>query len=111
MNDIPTPDPSPRFSGGEIPIDHQRQYVALRNLLQKEADVHQVLELSRQSDGKWMYLIQTPYVTFPKYVIGRTDVENESVDILFRCGAEWSARSEWDKRRYGQAPGSEEAGS
>lgn len=91
-----------RFSGGEISEAHKRQYVALRNALQKEPDVHAVLELARQTDGRWLYLIETPFVSFPKFVIGRTDVENESVDLLFRCGAEWSARAEWDRIRHGK---------
>jgi hypothetical protein len=89
------------YSGGPISEAHQRQYVALRNLVQKEPDVVQVLELSRLPDGQWMYLIQTPFVTFPKFVIGRTNVENQHVVVVFRCGSEWAARAEWDRAGYG----------
>ena len=101
MNTDPTTKIPYRYSGGEMEENYRRQYVALRNLIQREADVHAVLELSRQADGRWMYLIQTPFVTFPKYVIAITDVENESVEIFLRCGSEWSARAEWDRLECG----------
>ena len=97
MNTDPTTKIPHRYSGGEMAENYQRQYVALRNLIQREADVHAVLELARMADGKWMYLIQTPFVTWPKFVIGLTDVENESVEFWLRCGSEWSARVEWDR--------------
>lgn len=90
------------LTGGEIPAEQRRQYVELRNRIQKESDVLQVLELACQCDGRWLYLIQTPFVTFPKFVIGRTDLSNEWTEILFRCGAEWSARTEWDRLRHGK---------
>lgn len=92
---------APCYSGGEMDETYRRQYVALRNFIQREADVHAVLELARMPAGKWMYLIQTPFVTFPKFVIGVTDVENESAEILLRCGSEWSARAEWDRLECG----------
>ncbi len=101
METEPKTKTAPSYSGGEMEENYQRQYVALRNLIAKQSDVYSVLELYRQVDGKWLYLIQTPFVTFPKFVIGRTDVENESVEILLRCGSEWSARAEWDRQRYG----------
>ena len=97
MDTEPKPKTPPSYSGGEMDENYQRQYVALRNLIQREADVHAVLELASQADGRWIYLIQTPFVTFPKFVIGLTDVENEEVEIFMRFGSEWSARAEWDR--------------
>lgn len=94
--------PVHKYSGGPIDEAGARQYAALRKLIKAEADVYDVLELARRSDGKWLYMIQCPLAwVYPKFVIGITDVENESVDFLFKCGAEWSARAEWDRQRYG----------
>jgi hypothetical protein len=90
------------LTGGELPPEERRQYVELRDRIQKEPDVLLVHALARQADGRWLYLVETPYITFPKFVIGRTDLSNESVELLFRCGAEWSARAEWDRLRHGK---------
>lgn len=99
--DLPLTNPG-SLTGGELPAELREQFVQLRDRIQKEPDVLQLHELSRQNDGRWLYLIQTPFVTFPKFVIGRTDLTNEWVEVLFRCGAEWSARAEWDRLRHGK---------
>jgi hypothetical protein len=98
---LPLTDPG-SLTGGEIDPEQRRQYVELRDRIQKEKDVLLVHELARQTDGRWLYLIETPFITFPKFVIGRTDLSNEWTEILFRCGADWSARAEWDRLRHGK---------
>lgn len=89
-----------RLSGGET-VDSEA-YRRLRALLAAEADVHEVLALSYvPEDRKWLYLIKTPFATWPKFVIGETDSENANPELIFRCGAEWSAWSEWEKLNTG----------
>ena len=89
-------------SGGEIPAEQRAAYIALRDKIQREPDVLRVFELSLRTDGSWMYFIQTPFVTFPKFVIGLTDADNESPEVVFRSGAKWSASAAWDRLRHGK---------
>jgi len=97
------PAAAPSYTGGQIDEAAQRQYHALRAVLKAEKDVYDVLELSRRADGKWLYLVQTPLDwVFPKYVIGVTDVEAQSVELKFQCGALWSAQAAWDRIRHGR---------
>ena len=84
------------LSGGEISDKDRARYVKVRDNIKFEPDVHRLLDL-QPDDGRWRYLIQTPFITWPKFVIGTTDDANEEVKILFRCGSEWSARGEWDR--------------
>lgn len=90
------------MSGGRVSAKTESEYHSIRRLIKAESDVHDVLELSRQKDGSWLYLIQTPLAwVFPKYVIGKTDLANESPVVLVRCSAEWSVRAEWDRMTLG----------
>ncbi len=103
MNDITLPLTKPgSLTGGELAAADRMAYCQMLALIRAEGDVHAVLELARMADGRWLYLIETPFITFPKFVIGRTDSTNEWVEVLFRCGAEWSARAEWDRLRHGK---------
>jgi hypothetical protein len=65
----------------------------VRRLIQAEDDVHRLLALTEMPNGRFAYLIQTPFATHPKYVVGLTDKENTNPDILLQCGAEWSAQN------------------
>lgn len=97
-----TPAEGHKQSGGEIPAEQRAEYVRLRGLIKREDDVFDVIALSRRCDGVWLYYIRTPFVSFPKYVIGETDAENAAPRPTFRSGTEWSAAAEWDRLRHGK---------
>lgn len=84
------------LTGGELAEPLRSEFLAIRHLIASEEDVHQVLSLAKIADeSRWLYFIQTPFATWPKFVIGTTDPENQSPEILFRSGSEWSAREAW----------------
>jgi hypothetical protein len=64
--------------------------------------LHRLEELQR---GVWLYLIETPFQTFPRFVVGHTDVDNAEPVILMKCGRLDSAEGEYDrwKQIYGRA--------
>lgn len=93
-------DHTPRTSGGEIQESEATH--ALRSLIQGEHDVRRIVDLIETADGKFLYLIETPFQTFPRFVIGQTDVENRSPKILLKCGSEWAADEAW--RGFRQHP-------
>jgi hypothetical protein len=92
-----------KMSGGEIPLEQRAEYIRLRDLIKREEDVFDVIALSRRCDGTWLYYIRTPFVSYPKFVIGETTAENEvTLPPLFRSGMQWSADAEWDRLRHGK---------
>lgn len=92
-----------RTSGGEM--GGAEAYRKLRGLIMQEEDVHEVHGLSwvpqEGENGKWLYLIQTPFATWPKYVVGFTDPENENPEILFRCGQRDNGWEEFNRQNCG----------
>ena len=74
----------------------------LRALISNESDVKRIVELVPLADGRFGYLVETPFESFPKFVVGTTDADNEEVCIGLRCGAEWSAR-EYFEKQFGAA--------
>lgn len=89
-------------SGGEMPADQREEYIRLRDLIKRGDDVFDVIALSRRCDGTWLYFIKTPFVSFPKFVIGETTTDNANPTPLFRSGARWSADAKWDELRHGK---------
>jgi hypothetical protein len=88
----------PSLSGGELAEPIRSQLLALRAKIQAEADVHEVIALVKLKDeDRWLYLIKTPFASQPKFVIGSTDAENTSPELLFKSGTEWSAQDEWTR--------------
>jgi hypothetical protein len=63
----------------------------LAEILMREDDVRTVHALQPMDDGRVLYLIETPFLTFPKYVVGSTNAANDDVRTLLACGAKWSA--------------------
>jgi len=69
----------------------------LRERIENQADVQRVLGLELlpaaedEKGERWAYLIETPFMTFPKFAWGTTNALNNDVRILGTCGAEWSA--------------------
>ena len=89
-----------KMSGGEA--CGRLEYLKLRALIQQETDVHEVLALSWvPQHERWLYLIKTPFATWPKYVVGLTDEENKEPQILFRCGHESNARECFNEQNFG----------
>ena len=69
---------------------------SLLALIAAEPDVRAVLELEPVAGtGDWLYLIETPFDSFPRYVIGRTDAAMKDVRIQHRCGHIDTARAAW----------------
>jgi len=64
-------------------------------LIEAEQDVRRVLKVAAQGQ-RYRYLIETPFQTWPRFVIGTTDADLADVRIEYRCGAEWSALEEWE---------------
>ena len=81
-----TPTEVARYSGGESPA--REAIIRLRSMILQESDVLAVLGLCEQADGRWLYLIKTPFATWPKFVVGYTDDQNLNPSIIFRCGLE-----------------------
>lgn len=71
--------------------------VDLAALLRREQDVRGVIALQPLGDGRALFLIETPFVTFPKFVVGSTNEHNDDVRILMSCGARWSAEDAFDE--------------
>ena len=89
-----------RTSGGEA--CGAEAYRKLRGLLMHEEDVHAVHGLSWiPQESRWIYLRQTPFATWPRYVVGYTDATNEHPTILFRCQHYETALSTFDEHNYG----------
>ncbi len=72
-------------------------FIDLAELIRREQDVRQVIALQPLGDGRALYLIETPFMTFPKFVVGSTNEHNDDVRILMACGARWSAEAEFDQ--------------
>ena len=66
-------------------------------LIAREGDVKRVVECEEIAPGKYRYLIETPFRTFPKFVIGQTNSDLTDVRIRLSCGAEWNAVEQWKK--------------
>jgi len=92
MSELNTPT---SMTGGELPLHLREEFYTLRALIQKEPDVGQLIALSPLKGGRWAYLIQTTFATFPKFVMGTTDGENKAVIILARAAHDWSIRDEY----------------
>lgn len=85
-----------KMTGGELPEPMRSEMLRLRALIQAEEDVHAVHGLAKiAGEDRWLFFIQTPFATFPRFVIGSTDPANDRPELLLRCGAEWSAREAW----------------
>jgi hypothetical protein len=83
-----------KMTPGPLACDGTAALSRLRQLIIAEPDVAVLLALELMADGSYLYLIATPYL-YPSHVIGVTDAENANPEILFTCGAEWTAREEW----------------
>lgn len=73
------------------------ELLPLEALLLDEQDVKAVRALQPLPDGRALYLIETPFMTFPKFAVGSTNAANDDVRILATCGALWSAEEQYEE--------------
>lgn len=73
----------------------ETEIAALRAKMEREEDIKRVVRLIANGGGRYMYLIETPFATFPKFVIGTTDAAFEDVRLKLRCGLIESAEEAW----------------
>lgn len=69
--------------------------VSLREIMAREEDVKRIVRLEPTGTGRFRYLIETPFATFPKFVIGTTDAKFDDVRLELRCGLLESAEERW----------------
>jgi hypothetical protein len=93
--------PGLSLSGGIHDLETAKREV--RELIEKERDVKACLELAERVDGKFLYLIETPFETWPKFVVGLTSRDNSEVEILHKCGLEINGRAAWQSFRLSGA--------
>ncbi|HSI08799.1 MAG TPA: hypothetical protein VK985_09410 [Rariglobus sp.] len=68
---------------------------ALRNRMECEEDILRVVNLVPYGD-RFRYLIETPFKTFPRFVIGTTDAAFDDVRLELRCGLLTTAERYWN---------------
>lgn len=91
------PDPH-RTSGGEITGEEKAAWLRMADILRSQEDVHRLVALDWDPDNiRWWYLIETPFATFPRFVVGHTDPENLEPVVCCQSAAAWSAQSAWDE--------------
>jgi hypothetical protein len=74
----------------------ERALATVRRLIEAQPDVKRVVHLA--PDGlRFRYMIETPFETFPRFVIGTTDAGLTDVRIIVKCGTEWGAEDLWGK--------------
>jgi hypothetical protein len=66
----------------------------LREKMEREDDILRVVRLVPCGD-RFRYLIETPFKTFPRFVIGTTDAEFDDVRREMRCGLLATAERHW----------------
>jgi hypothetical protein len=69
----------------------------LRAKIASEDDVKKVVRLEPLNNGRFRYLIETPFKTFPQGVIGTTDSEFDDVRIELRASSLRAAEESWDR--------------
>lgn len=75
------------------------QLERLRSLITQEEDVKTLHRLVRVNDERALYLIETPFESFPRFVVGLTSMDNDVPLILARCNKQASAEMIFDDAR------------
>lgn len=68
---------------------------ALKARMEIEDDIKRVIRLEPVGD-RFRYMIETPFKTFPKFVVGNTDDAFDEVRIEMKCGMETTAERFWN---------------
>lgn len=75
----------------------------LAEIIRREPDVARLVRLEPHptQPGRFVYLIETAYESFPRFATGTTDAQNETVHIAATTGQEWSAAQMFDEMMKG----------
>lgn len=94
------------MSGGEAPEAEREILTRLSELIAAEEDVYilHAIEADALQPGRYLYMIETPFETWPKYVVGRTNADLSEVQHLYKCGAHWSVEAAWNDILLGREP-------
>jgi hypothetical protein len=76
-------------------IHDQHPLQSLIDVIQEQPDVRAVLRLAKVGD-RYRYLIETPFTTFPRYVIGTCDANAEHPVLEWSGGTRFGAQEAWD---------------
>ena len=85
------------MTGGEIHPERREAMLKLRKLIRQEPDVIHIHALAPLKGGRWAYLVQTPFASFPNFVLGTTDDENTQPIILAKAAKDWSLRTAFNE--------------
>lgn len=85
-----------KMSGGALDPELAAEISSLRRLISCEADVVNVHAIEPLPNGRFLYLIGTPFV-YPSFAIGTTNADNSDPRVLKTFGASWSAQEAWDE--------------
>ena len=77
-------------------MNDAEQIVWVSRLIEGQPDVKRVVKLEPAGE-RYRYLIETPFATFPRFVIGTTDADLADVRIEGKCGTDWGAEQMWDE--------------
>lgn len=95
-----SPDPDFKLTGGPRPAAQEDAARKLRERLILEDDVFRIVDLAPAPGGppgRWLYCIETPFATYPRYAVGTTDESLSEVRILSLHSAEWGATGSFEK--------------
>lgn len=74
----------------------ETEFARLIRLIRSQPDVERLHRLHRLPSGRYRYLIETPFQTFPRYVVGTTDRDNNTIHIEAKCGQPANAQRLFD---------------
>ena len=92
------PATSAEASQGASPGVPTGEMVRLLETMKRESDIKTVVRLVPSGAGRYRYLIETSFATFPKFVVGTTDASFDDVRIESRCGLFSTADEAWARK-------------
>ena len=72
----------------------------IRELLTQQDDVLRIIRLEAHG-SRIRYQIETPFKTFPRFVIGECDGNGDNVRLLHRCGLIETSDAGWNDNEEG----------
>ena len=85
-------DPNTPNPLGFCETERREEFLKTRATLMQCPDVHEVCALSWiPEEGRWLWMIKTPFATWPKFVVGYLDPQTGEAEEVFQCGREANA--------------------
>lgn len=78
--------------------------MSIRDLIEEQEDVKRVVALGGCGPNRYRYVIETPFLTFPRFVVGTTNSTLTEVSIEFSCGKEENALNEFFAKQESEIP-------